>query len=189
MAKAPRSATTRRSFVVLAALVGLAVVVSGCSGSDQAETVVTTTTVPPETTTSTTEAPLEAGRQLFVYAPAVGDCFDRRTLTEKSASGQTDIVLKLDCDLPHEHEVFDVVDFPNPPEVYPGEEPLRAFARRVCVKNFAAYVGAPYETSVLEIGYVIPTAPNWGSGRTRIGCTLTDSSGKRLTGSMRDSKR
>jgi hypothetical protein len=173
----------------LAAALLFGAAATGCSGSDSTTAPSTTTTAPPETTTSTSEAPLEAGKQLFVYAPAVGDCFDRRTLTEKSASGQSEIVLKLDCALPHENEVFDVVDFPDPPKDYPGEETLRSFARRACVRNFASYVGAPYETSALEIGYVIPTEPDWGSRRTRIGCTLVDASGKRLVGSMRGSAR
>lgn len=183
--RVPRLAPACALVLALLAAAGVA----GCSGSDSTPAATTTTTAPAETTTSTTEAPLEAGKQLFVYTPAVGDCFDRRTLTEKSASGQSEIVLKLDCTLPHENEVFDVVDYPDPPKDYPGEETLRSFARRACVRNFAAYVGAPYETSTLEIGYVIPTDPDWGSRRTRIGCTLVDASGKRLVGSMRGSGR
>ena len=41
-------------------------------------------------------------------APEVGDCFDERTLPEEQ--GGEDIILLLDCDLPHESEVFAVLE-------------------------------------------------------------------------------
>lgn len=166
-------------------------VAAGCSGSDSADTTSSTTEVVSDTTTtSTTEAPLEAGTQLYVYNPSIGDCFERRELdvVPGDDNKQTEITLKLPCDLPHRNEIFDVIDYPSTPD-YPGEPTLRDYAKRNCVRGFQDFVGSEYELSSLEIGYVIPTPQNWGPGRERIGCYVYDSTGERLVGSMRGSQR
>jgi hypothetical protein len=169
-------------------LVGL--LSASCSGSVGGGADETSTTVAPETTT-TTEAPLEAGRQVFVYTPAVGQCFDRRELEERPATGpqQTDIVLLLDCGLPHQNEVFDVLEMRDAGPGYPGETAMNAYARRTCPQRFEEYVGTSYEVSVLEIGYYLPSSSEWDSGARRLGCYLYDVNGDRLTGSMRGSMR
>lgn len=91
--------------VVAVALTGAAA--GGCSGDDGAAPDTTTGTTVAAPTTTTTEAPLDAGERVYVYEPAVGDCFDRRTLSEEE--GGDEIVLLLDCELPHEVEVFAVL--------------------------------------------------------------------------------
>jgi hypothetical protein len=182
------SAWGRVSPTVVALSIGV-VLLAGCSGSG-GDATDTSTTVPPETTT-TTEVPLESGRQVFVYTPAVGQCFDRRELEERPATGpqQTDIVLLLECELPHENEVFDVLEMPATGPDYPGETAMNAFARRTCSTRFEEYVGRSYEVSVLEIGYYLPSSSEWDSGARRLGCYLYDVSGDRLVGSMRSSMR
>ena len=110
-------------------LIGCTAFAAACSGSGGDTTSTTATTAAPETTT-TTEPPLDAGRQVFVYTPAIGQCFDRRELEERPATGpqQTDIVLLLDCPLPHENEVFDVLEMPLAGSDYPGETAMQDFA-------------------------------------------------------------
>ncbi|MEJ5255369.1 MAG: septum formation family protein [Acidimicrobiales bacterium] len=159
-------------------------VTAGCSGETD-EAVPTTTTEAPSTTT-TTEAPLEAGTKVFVYVPEVGDCFDRRKV-ERSAgtSGQTEIVLKLDCSLPHRNEVFAVLDYQATDDTYPGAKTLETFAKRECPRRFEDYVGKPYEISELEIGYQLPDSSTWRRGTQKIGCYVYDLSGNRLVGSVR----
>jgi hypothetical protein len=179
----------RRSRLVLTAIAALCVIASACS-DDGDPTAATTTTAAPETTT-TTAPPLEAGRQVFVYTPAVGQCFDRRQLEERPTSGpqQTDIVLVLDCSLPHENEVFDVLELPDAGSDYPGEPAMQAFARARCTANFAAFVGRSYETSALEVGYYLPSSNEWDSGARRLGCYVYDVNGEKLVGSIRGSGR
>lgn len=174
---------------MIAAITAVSVVAGGCTG-DGAETVTTTTSPPPPETTTTTEAPLSAGTQLFVYNPSIGDCFDKRELETKPASGskQTDITLELPCDLPHQNEVFDVVEYPTTKD-YPGETTLRDFAKKNCIRNFTAFVGSEYELSTLEVGYVIPTEENWAPGRERVGCYVYDPKAERSVGSLRGSAR
>jgi hypothetical protein len=168
-----------------------ALVLSGCSGDDGSSVSATVPPTPIETTT-TTEPPLEAGEQIFVYSPEVNDCFDRRHLEGSSDAGprgQSEIVLRLDCGLPHRYEVFEVLDFAEPGPDYPGEDPMQAFARRECVVSFEPFVGERYEVSELEIGYYLPSPTEWDEGMRRIGCYLYDVSGEGLVGSMRGSTR
>jgi hypothetical protein len=165
------------------------VALAGCASDGNRSTTTTVTTAVPETTT--TEPPLEAGREVFVYTPEVGQCFDRRRLEERPQNGpqQTDIVLVLDCSLPHQNEVFDVLDMPGAGRDYPGETALQDFARRSCTTNFASYVGREYEVSALEVGYYLPSSSEWESGAHKLGCYVYDVNGGKLVGSMRGSAR
>jgi hypothetical protein len=133
----------------------------------------------------TTAVPDDAGRAAFVYAPAVGDCFDARTQVDDRSGRQTMYRLVVDCALPHEQEVFAVVDHPAPPGApFPGDEALRRFARLECPRPFAAYVGRPYELSRYGLGLVLPGADQW-AGTRAVGCTLTSGAGARTSGSAR----
>jgi hypothetical protein len=169
---------------------GFTALAVACSGSGDATTATTVTTAAPETTT-TTEPPLEAGRQVFVYTPAIGQCFDRRQLEERPATGpqQTDIVLVLDCSLPHQNEVFDTIEMPGAGRDYPGEPAMQAFARSTCTNGFANYIGKPYEVSDLEVGYYLPSSGEWDSGARRLGCYVYDVNSDKLVGSMQGSAR
>jgi len=173
-----------------AALVAGAVTLAACSGG--AGTATTTTTGPPPTeTTTTTEPPLEAGEQVYVFEPSIGTCFDRRRIeaAPERARGTTEIVLILDCSLPHEYEVFAVLAPPGDPDEYPGNEALARFARATCVDSFAAFVGMPYERSELEIAYDLPTASAWEQGVRVIGCSVTELDGDKLVGTARGAAR
>ncbi len=175
--------------VTVGLAVAVATLVGACSGTETNQTSTTTGTPPPPETTTTTEAPLEAGKQIFVYVPAVGDCFDKRKVAGQ-ANKQTEIVLKLDCSLPHQYEVFGTTDFvlPDPKDTaYPGDEVLRRFAKIECPKQYQDYVGQAYELSRYEIGYVIPPEANWPSNR-KIGCTVVDNTGNRLGASVKGAK-
>ncbi|WP_208027182.1 septum formation family protein [Rhabdothermincola sediminis] len=183
--------TARRCSAVLVrvCLLVAALGMVGCSGGSSNE-VVTTTTTEAAPTTTTTEAPLDAGQQIFVYVPQVGDCFDRRKIERSaSTSGQTDIVLKLDCSLPHRNEVYAVLDYPASDDTFPGEKALETFAKQECPRRFEGYVGKQYELSDLEIGYQLPDSTNWRRGTQKIGCYVYDLNGNRLVGTVQGSAR
>ena len=166
---------------IVATVVVAIVALAGCSGKP-ATTAATTTTAPPETTT-TTEAPLSAGKQISFYVPVVGDCFDVR-----SAPKTPTIYLKLDCSLPHESEVFAILEITG--KDYPGAPFLTAAAKKSCPPSWEAYVGAPYETSALEIGYLLPDPASWGNGIRHVtGCLIQSGDGSRLVGSAKGSGR
>jgi len=173
----PRGAGRARS--ALAALgAALALVSVAACGNSKPSTAETTTTVAPETTT-TTEAPLSAGKQISFYVPEVGDCFDVRT-----ADKAPPIYLKLDCGLPHEKEVFAIIDFTG--KDYPGQQYLETEAKRTCTGSWEAYVGQSYETSSYEIGYLLPDPATWGNGIHHVtGCLIQPGTTDRLSGSAK----
>jgi hypothetical protein len=183
---------------VVAALAAL--VPAACTGGGG--TVATTTTAPTTTTipeaTTTTEPPLETGRQLFVYNPEAGQCFDVRVVesgatervrSDATARGTGQVVLLLDCALPHQYEVAGTVAVPVPPAEWPGEEALADAARRVCPPVFASYVGQSYERSSLELGWVLPEADEWRPGRQTVACVVFDPVAGKLIGPVQGTGR
>lgn len=149
----------------------------GCSGDDDGTAADTTTTVAPETTT-TTEPPLEEGTQFepLYYEPVVGECFDRRKVPGADGTKLVDTILRLDCQLLHQYETFATLEYPLPDDgdtTWPGDEAVRNHARGSCPAYFEDYVGTPYETSVLEIGLLLPPEKNFAANQT-IGCYVYD---------------
>jgi hypothetical protein len=167
-----------------AVLATLVVAAAACSGAGRADQ--TTVTTRPAPATTTTEAPLTAGRQVTTYVPTVGDCYDNRTVGAGATA--TMVVLLLPCTLPHQNEVFEVLQYPVTP-AFPGTGVLEAYAKTLCVGAFEAYVGKPYETSKFGLAYELPAEPAWGNGiHHAVGCLLVDPNGGRLVGSARNSK-
>jgi hypothetical protein len=163
---------------LVGALVALALLAGACSGDDSQQSEETTTTVAP-TTTSTTEAPLDerAQKDPLYFVPEVGTCYDKRKV-DGADNKQVDTILLLDCQLPHQYEIFATLDFPSPEDgdrTWPGDEALRDFARANCSATFEEYVGEPYETSVLEIGYQLPPEDNFYANQV-VGCYVYDPS-------------
>ena len=158
-----------------------AAVLAGCAGARTKDTAPTTTVAP---TTTTTEAPLGAGQQISFYVPAVGDCFDQRTVGTPPTTSM--ITLLLPCRLPHQSEVFAALEYPG--ASFPGTSLLEQYAKRRCVLHFAAYVGRPYETSRYEIAYDLPDQKGWDNGiRHVIGCLVASADTARLAGTVRGS--
>jgi hypothetical protein len=98
-------------------------------------------------------------------------------------------VLLLDCSLPHQNEVFAVLDLPGAGRDFPGETTMQDFAQRNCTATFADYVGRAYETSALEVGHYLPSSTEWEAGARRLGCYLYSVDGEKLIGTMRASAR
>lgn len=173
---------------VAAVVVAIALLVGACSrGAGSAGS--PTTTAGPTATTTTTEAPVEAGDLRPIYRPRVADCFDRRPVDQPGAPAKVPVVLLLDCALPHQFEVFAVVDAPVGGPAYPGEAPLRAHARASCVRAFEGYVGQAYEVSRLEIDHHLPSPTEWGEGVRQLACAVYDLDASRVAGSLRGAAR
>ena len=193
----------RRAVVAAIALVlvlGVVYVATCRSGGSAVRTTVTTstsTTAP--STTTTAEPPMDAGTRAYVYSPHAGDCVDLRNLDTGATTaavpghdgtphGDKEVILRLDCSAPHQYEVIGVVDVPDPPAAYPAEDELAAVAKKLCPPLFPSYVGRPYETSKLELGWIFPKPDQWHPGAQRIACTAYEAGGK-LVGSVQGSNR
>ena len=106
-ARSPSARRVRLAAALLAPVLALSA--TACSGDGEEPEDTTTTSAAVATTTTTVEAALEQGTQVSVYVPEVGDCFDRRTI-EVEGEEDEDIILLLDCELPHQAEVFHVFE-------------------------------------------------------------------------------
>ena len=160
---------------------------AACTGGSSTVATTTTapTTVPPTGETVTTEVPLAEGRELFVYNPEPGQCFDLRA-TEGGARlairanatrvGDGEVVVLVDCSQPHQYEVTAVQDVPFVAG-WPGETELVVIAKRLCPDSHTAYVGRAYELSALEVGWILPTLEEWDRGRRQIACVVFDPTG------------
>lgn len=181
-----------RGVRMVGVVVGVVLVLASgaCAGSDTGSTTGTTGTTVPRETTTLPETPVDQGKQIYTYTPEVGDCFDKRKVPGVNGSKQQDIILKLDCQLPHVNEVFAVIEAPWPDKTdrtYPGDDVLRKFAKTDCPKEFEAYVGTKYELSKLEIAYLLPTESNWPTART-VGCYVFTGNETRVEGSVKATK-
>ena len=200
-----RRVRRRRALLVSVVLV-VGLVASACTTSSKpaaksSPTTAPSTTVPGPSPTTTLEPEAGAGRLSFVYGPTVGDCIDLRSVAtgravttrtvpaqDATQKSETDVILRLGCDLPHQYEVMAVLEAGLPREPAPTLEQLAAAAKRKCPATVAPYVGIGYPESALEIGWILPSAEQLGRGSQTIGCLAYDPKGK-LTGAVRDSRR
>lgn len=99
----------------------------------------------------------------------VGSCID---LDESGAGPQVAVV---DCADPHDAELFAVVELPDDEtSPHPGAEQLSAIGDERCEAAFEPYVGAPHESSSLEVLYLAPTPATWSLGDRTILCLIED---------------
>lgn len=75
----------------------------------------------------------------------------------------------ISCDQPHRSELFARESLEG--EEYPGREVILAAADELCRgRGFTAYVGLPYEQSVLWQTSIYPTEQTWAVGSRAITC-------------------
>jgi len=99
-------------------------------------------------------------------------------------SGEVTRVPTVSCTQPHDNEVYHLARYSGPSY---DENRIDDFAAGVCYSAFEPYVGRSYETSTLEIGWLIPTADSWSQGDREVTCVLYDMNLQRLLRSARGS--
>jgi hypothetical protein len=110
------------------------------------------------------------GDQTDVFTIAVGDC-----LNDSSAGETVTSVPAVDCNLPHDSEVYASIIIPD--GEYPGVDAVKAQADADCTTEFDAFVGMAYADSILDFQYYYPTAETWGNGDREIVCLIVDTDG------------
>lgn len=120
-----------------------------------------------------------------VFSIRVGDCLNSSSVV--SDSGQIDHVPIVPCDQPHEDEVYYSYDLPDGD--YPGEDAIIADADTECIAQFGDFVGIDYDDSTLDYWPMYPTTESWDGGDREVLCIAWDSSGAKLTGSLRGAAR
>jgi Septum formation len=110
----------------------------------------------------------------------VGDCFTGEFITEAP-----DFVV-VDCEEPHDGEVFAFVDHPAPVgAAYPGRAEVANLADQRCAEEFTSYVGGSVRDTSLQIQVAEPLEERWEVvGDRTIICVVTSPGGP-LVGSRR----
>jgi hypothetical protein len=109
----------------------------------------------------------------------VGTCFDDPDEFDLVDSSDVPIV---DCDVPHDNEVYANSDLQG--DEFPGREGIANRADQVCLAEFDSYIGAPYETSIYEFSWFVPSEESWDQGDREVICYAYDLSLDKITGSI-----
>lgn len=130
---------------------------------------------------------LATGDRVYVGDLARGDCF--QTPEEDDA---IDLIDTVDCSLPHDLEVFLVRADAFTPAAdgapYPGTTSLDEQATALCKGSFEAFVGLPYDNSILDFYVVFPSEESWNSFDDRaIICAVGDPA-KQTSGTLEGSQ-
>lgn len=106
-----------------------------------------------------------------VFSLEAGDCFDD---PEDATETIADLPL-VDCDVPHDNEVYAVVELPD--GAFPGDDAVHQRAETGCLDAFEPYVDTPYEDSTLFATWLVPTERSWDDGDRAAVCVLFDPDG------------
>jgi len=158
-----------RSFARAGLLVAV-IALAGCQAAteDPTPTDAPSSAASIEPTASASDAPTASadaspggGEETSVFDLAVGDCFS-------TDSDQLETVNVVDCEQPHEHEVFALFDHTaGDAEPYPGDDEMIGYADTECQPPFEDYVGFDYQTSIWYITSLTPLGGDVGRWRPR----------------------
>ena len=99
----------------------------------------------------------------------VGACF-----TDTNGDS-IDTISTVPCSETHDSEVF--LNQVNTSSTYPTDSEWTAFAQQYCIPAFQSYVGIDYDSSSLDINYLVPDSTSWGQGDKTLTCYATDPNG------------
>jgi Septum formation len=102
-----------------------------------------------------------------VFELAVGDCFDDGDMALSGVEEVGEVPL-VECAEPHDNEVYAVINVDG--EAFPGEIAIQEQADEVCFDAFDPFVGLDYQSSVLDFGWLVPTADSWDMGDRVVAC-------------------
>jgi len=117
-----------------------------------------------------------------VFSLEVGTCFDDEVLDEVSD------VPVVDCAEPHDNEVYLLVDYTES-DTFPGVTAIQDWTVGQCLEAFDTFIGEPYETSELDLGYLYPSADSWGNGDRESVCFAFELDASKITGSLQGAAR
>jgi putative regulator of septum formation len=116
-----------------------------------------------------------------VFELKVGQCFD----DPENMDVVSDVEL-IDCDKPHDNEVYALFDMPEGD--FPGVSAVETAALDGCYDAFEPYVGIDYASSALDFNWLSPTSDSWENGDQEIICIAYDLDLKKLTDTVKDSR-
>ena len=130
----------------------------------------------------------DAVTSVSVFKVDIGQCFN------PPAKPVTDLadLSSVPCTAAHTQEAYAEPTYVAPAgadsSVYPGDDPLVAFAKGACAQAFTGYVGVSYLDSSLFFTYLLPSARSWESGKDRTVLCFVTTTGKPLMNTVKGSK-
>lgn len=114
-----------------------------------------------------------------VFALEVGQCID-----SEADSGEVGSVPVVECDQPHQGEIYALPQLPDGD--FPGAEEIEETAKEECGGSaYTEYVGLPYQESEFEVSFLLPTEQTWGDGDREIACIVQNEEPGSVRGSNR----
>jgi len=112
----------------------------------------------------------------------VGTCFDDVDELFEPEGGVPEVPI-VDCDEPHDNEVYALFDLPD------GDFPADLTERAIdgCLAPFSGYVGRSWESSRFEIAWLRPSPETWDDGDRQVICYLYDTDNQPIVGTARGS--
>ena len=124
------------------------------------------------------------GRIMAKENLVMGDCFNR--LEGMQGGRRYEVTARVGCDESHWAEVFHTFDLDvDHPAVFPGDDVMRTYTRRLCYDRFESFVGEVYELSVYEIEVFTPSRLNFEHEQARyrgVHCWLHRTDGQSSVG-------
>ncbi len=121
-----------------------------------------------------------------VFSLEPGTCFDDVVELTDEGGGEVGEVPVVDCDQPHDNEVFATFDLEA--EAFPGDERVLELAFDGCLDRFEEYVGSDPEASRYALTHLVPTERTWEVNDDReVVCFLYDRELPELEGSAEGS--
>lgn len=119
-----------------------------------------------------------------VFNLQVGDCLNEMDYTDDDTISEVPLI---DCDEPHDYEVYHVTDLEGGDD-YPGEEEVAEMAADECFDEFEGFVGVDHNESSLDTTSLFPVEEGWEMGDDReVLCMVFDPAGQ-TTGSLEDAR-
>ena len=124
------------------------------------------------------------GGNVDAFSMRLGDCFDNTHSFASDQGGEVTTLPGVPCSEPHDNEVFAIFDVDY--NAFPGDEPMAEIAFDQCLERFEGFVGLEYESSVLDITALYPSATSWAQDDREVICAIFDMNGEKRTGSAKD---
>lgn len=140
-----------------------------------------------------TGEPEWTGAPLNPFDLRTGDCYNEVSWIDEEQERRINITAKIDCEQPHDREVYFEEEFPAPQNApFPGDLKMSEWSTELCYGAFADFVGLDFELSIYGIDFLQPTKDTFEHpvGRhRRVTCSLYDTSDDQLVESARNSGR
>jgi hypothetical protein len=91
----------------------------------------------------------------------------------------------IDCDRPHEGEVYATGDIAGSDDDYPGDEGVQRRAEDLCTReDFEDYVGQSIQDTDLSVLVIRPSEASWEGGDRHVLCVIVPDAGGTLSRSV-----